>query len=148
MPTLVTPQFVTSTEGVYLTLSDSSKLIDAMSSWWAAAFGHGHPKLKEAAHQQIETMSHVMFGGLTHSPAIELARKLISITDNGLEKVFFRLGICSRRSVDEDGLSISARHRSSRAPSPAHMAGRLSRRYFCHHERVRPKRRYALDVGR
>lgn len=89
MPTLVTPQFVTSTEGVYLTLSDSSKLIDAMSSWWAAAFGHGHPKLKEAAHQQIETMSHVMFGGLTHSPAIELARKLISITDNGLEKVFF-----------------------------------------------------------
>lgn len=89
MPTLVTPQFVTSTEGVYLTLSDSSKLIDAMSSWWAAAFGHGHPKLKEAAHQQIETMSHVMFGGLTHSPAVELARKLISITDNGLEKVFF-----------------------------------------------------------
>ncbi|KEX87502.1 Adenosylmethionine-8-amino-7-oxononanoate aminotransferase [Corynebacterium pseudotuberculosis] len=89
MPTPVTPQFVTSTEGVYLTLSDGSKLIDAMSSWWAAAFGHGHPKLKEAAHQQIETMSHVMFGGLTHSPAIELARKLISITDNGLGKVFF-----------------------------------------------------------
>ncbi|ALP33644.1 adenosylmethionine--8-amino-7-oxononanoate transaminase [Corynebacterium pseudotuberculosis] len=89
MPTPVTPQFVTSAEGVYLTLSDDSKLIDAMSSWWAAAFGHGHPKLKEAAHQQIETMSHVMFGGLTHSPAIELARKLISITDNGLEKVFF-----------------------------------------------------------
>lgn len=89
MPAPIAPQLVTSTEGVYLTLSDGSKLIDAMSSWWAAAFGHGHPKLKEAAHQQIETMSHVMFGGITHSPAIDLAQKLVSITDEGLEKVFF-----------------------------------------------------------
>lgn len=65
------------------------ELIDGMSSWWAAAFGHGNAKLKEAAQQQIETMSHVMFGGITHEPAVALATQLIDMTPAGLNKVFF-----------------------------------------------------------
>ncbi len=79
---------VASTEGVYLHLSSGEKLIDGMSSWWSSIHGYGHPALNSAAHQQIDTMSHVMFGGLTHEPAIELAKKLTAITPEGLDKVF------------------------------------------------------------
>ncbi|EPJ49837.1 MAG: adenosylmethionine--8-amino-7-oxononanoate transaminase (DAPA aminotransferase) [Osedax symbiont Rs2] len=79
---------VASTEGVYLHLSNGEKLIDGMSSWWSSIHGYGHPLLNKAAHQQIDTMSHVMFGGLTHEPAIQLAQKLTAITPAGLDKVF------------------------------------------------------------
>ncbi|MEH6444068.1 MAG: adenosylmethionine--8-amino-7-oxononanoate transaminase [Oceanospirillaceae bacterium] len=79
---------VAATQGVYLHLSTGEKLIDGMSSWWSTIHGYGHPKLNEAAHHQIDTMSHVMFGGLTHEPAIELAKKLIDITPQGLDKIF------------------------------------------------------------
>ncbi|MBP3087561.1 adenosylmethionine--8-amino-7-oxononanoate transaminase [Corynebacterium sp. sy017] len=88
-PAKVDPLFVHAASGVYLQLSDGTQLIDAMSSWWAAAHGHSHPHLVAAAHQQIDQMSHVMFGGLTHRPAIELAQKLIELTDSALTKVFF-----------------------------------------------------------
>ena len=80
---------VSSAQGVRLTLADGREIIDGMSSWWSAIHGYNHPRLNQAAKQQIDNMSHVMFGGLTHSPAIELARKLISITAEPLQKVFF-----------------------------------------------------------
>ena len=80
---------VSSARGVRLTLADGREIIDGMSSWWSAIHGYNHPRLNQAAKQQIDNMSHVMFGGLTHSPAIELARKLISITAEPLQKVFF-----------------------------------------------------------
>lgn len=73
-------------EGVYLDTSEG-RLIDGMSSWWAAAHGHRHPALVAAAKRQIDTLEHVMFGGLTHQPAVELARKLVHLT--GLERVFY-----------------------------------------------------------
>lgn len=73
-------------EGVYLSTTEG-KLIDAMSSWWAAAHGHRHPAIVEAAKKQIDTMEHVMFGGLTHEPAVQLARKLVQLT--GLQRVFY-----------------------------------------------------------
>lgn len=88
-PAKVDPVPVASAEGAYLTLADGRRLIDGMSSWWAAAHGHGHPALKQAAHEQIERMSHVMFGGLTHEPAVRLAEKLIGMADEPLQKVFF-----------------------------------------------------------
>lgn len=88
-PAPVNPLPVASAEGVYLTLTDGRRLIDAMSSWWAASFGHGHSALKQAAHEQIEQMSHVMFGGLTHAPAVRLAAKLVELSDDPLQKVFF-----------------------------------------------------------
>ena len=80
---------VSSARGVRLTLADGREIIDGMSSWWSAIHGYNHPRLNQAAKLQIDNMSHVMFGGLTHSPAIELARKLISITAEPLQKVFF-----------------------------------------------------------
>ncbi|MGJ0181876.1 adenosylmethionine--8-amino-7-oxononanoate transaminase [Corynebacterium glyciniphilum] len=68
---------VASTSGTRLHLADGREVIDGMSSWWAACHGHGHPHLQAAAHRQVDRMSHVMFGGLTHQPAAELAERLI-----------------------------------------------------------------------
>ncbi|HCT13556.1 MAG TPA: adenosylmethionine--8-amino-7-oxononanoate transaminase [Corynebacterium nuruki] len=71
---------VAAADGVYLTLDDGRVLIDAMSSWWAAAHGHRHPDLVAAAHRQLDILPHVMFGGLTHTPAVELTRRLLALT--------------------------------------------------------------------
>lgn len=79
---------VVSAEGVRLTLSDGRELIDGMASWWSVIHGYNNPVLNEAAHSQIDKMSHVMFGGLTHEPAIELSRKLVEMTPEPLDKVF------------------------------------------------------------
>ena len=79
---------VASAKGVRLTLDDGRELIDGMASWWSVIHGYNHPVLNAAAHQQIDTMPHVMFGGLTHEPAIELSRKLVAMAPGALEKVF------------------------------------------------------------
>ncbi|MAJ87709.1 MAG: adenosylmethionine--8-amino-7-oxononanoate transaminase [Cellvibrionales bacterium TMED148] len=79
---------VTSADGVYLRLSDGRSLIDGMSSWWCAIHGYNHPALNAAAKGQIDLMSHVMFGGITHKPAVVLCEKLASISPPGLNKVF------------------------------------------------------------
>jgi adenosylmethionine-8-amino-7-oxononanoate aminotransferase len=76
-------------DGVRLRLADGRELVDGMSSWWCAIHGYNHQVLNEALFQQASCMAHVMFGGLTHSPAIELARKLVELTPAPLEKVFF-----------------------------------------------------------
>lgn len=83
------PRPVSHTDGVYLFLEDGARLIDGMSSWWAAAHGHSHPKLVSAAKQQIDRMSHVMFGGLTHEPAVRLADALLTLAPSHFSKVFF-----------------------------------------------------------
>ncbi len=79
---------VASAQGVELTLSDGRKLIDGMSSWWSAIHGYNHPVLNAAATSQLNNMSHVMFGGLTHEPAARLAQQLVEITPAGLDRVF------------------------------------------------------------
>lgn len=79
---------VDSAEGVYLTLKDGTQLIDGMSSWWAAIHGYNVPALNHAMTEQLGKMSHVMFGGITHTPAIELCKKLVEMTPSGLECVF------------------------------------------------------------
>ncbi|QEM70133.1 adenosylmethionine--8-amino-7-oxononanoate transaminase [Geobacter sp. FeAm09] len=76
-------------DGVHLQLLDGRRLIDGMSSWWSAIHGYNHPALNAAMTAQIGRMSHVMFGGLTHEPAVELARLLLGIVPDGLEHVFF-----------------------------------------------------------
>ncbi len=80
---------VESASGVEIRLADGRVLLDGMSSWWAAIHGYNHPELNKAVENQIKSMSHVMFGGLTHKPAIELAQKLIEITPDGLDWVFY-----------------------------------------------------------
>ena len=80
---------VESAHGVRIVLSDGRELIDGMSSWWCAIHGYNHPALNAAAQAQLQKTAHVMFGGLTHEPAIELARTLIDITPDGLQHVFF-----------------------------------------------------------
>ena len=79
---------VVSASGVRLKLQDGRELIDGMSSWWCTVHGYNHPVLNAALNEQAERVSHVMFGGLTHGPAIELARRLVALTPDGLEKVF------------------------------------------------------------
>ncbi|MDT8441426.1 MAG: adenosylmethionine--8-amino-7-oxononanoate transaminase [Desulfuromonadales bacterium] len=75
--------------GVRLTLEDGRELIDGMASWWSVIHGYNHPVLNAAATRQLERMAHVMFGGLTHRPAAELAERLVRIAPPGLDRVFF-----------------------------------------------------------
>jgi adenosylmethionine-8-amino-7-oxononanoate aminotransferase len=82
-------RLVTSAKGVRLRLSDGREVVDAMSSWWCAIHGYRHPALDAAARAQLDSMSHVMFGGLTHEPAIRLAQRLIELTPPPLQHVFF-----------------------------------------------------------
>jgi adenosylmethionine-8-amino-7-oxononanoate aminotransferase len=82
-------QLVQSAGGVRIRLHDGRELIDGMSSWWAAIHGYNHPVLNKALKEQNDTMAHVMFGGLTHAPAIGLAERLIRITPENLDRIFF-----------------------------------------------------------
>ena len=84
-----------SAKGVRIRLEDGRELIDGMSSWWCAIHGYGHPELDRAVREQTERVAHLMFGGLTHQPAVELARLLVKLTPAPLDKVF----LCDSGSV-------------------------------------------------
>ena len=80
---------VESASGVRLKLADGRELIDGMSSWWCAIHGYNHPVINQAVKVQLDKMSHVMFGGLTHQPAVMLAEQLVALTPEPLQSVFF-----------------------------------------------------------
>lgn len=80
---------VVSAQGVRIKLADGRELVDGMSSWWCAIHGYNHPQLNQAITDQMQQMSHVMFGGLTHPAAVELAQTLVEITPSDLQSVFF-----------------------------------------------------------
>ena len=96
MPGRTAPLVVESAAGVRLRLAGSgTELVDGMSSWWAAIHGYRHPALDAAAADQLGRMSHVMFGGLTHEPAVRLCERLVTLAPPGLEHVF----LCDSGSV-------------------------------------------------
>lgn len=88
VPAAHPPYLVDSAAGARIRLADGRELVDGMSSWWAAIHGYRHPVLDAAVREQLDRMSHVMFGGLTHEPAVQLARNLVEIAPSGLDKVF------------------------------------------------------------
>ncbi|GAA3840643.1 adenosylmethionine--8-amino-7-oxononanoate transaminase [Saccharothrix violaceirubra] len=95
MPGTLEPLVVSSASGVRLRLDDGRELVDGMASWWSAIHGYRHPVLDAAITDQLGRMSHVMFGGLTHEPAVALATRLVEITPEPLQHVF----LCDSGSV-------------------------------------------------
>jgi adenosylmethionine-8-amino-7-oxononanoate aminotransferase len=89
MKTADKPYHVVSAENVFIELSDGKRLIDGISSWWCMIHGHRHPELNDAIIKQLAKAPHIMLGGLTHGPALNLAEKLIDITPDGLNHVFY-----------------------------------------------------------
>ena len=88
LPAPLAPLPVVGAQGVRLELADGRELIDGMASWWCAIHGYRHPVLDAAVHEQLGRMAHVMFGGLTHEPAIRLVERLTELAPAGLERVF------------------------------------------------------------
>lgn len=86
---------VTAAEGVRIRLADGRELIDGMSSWWAVIHGYNHPELTQVLKEQADSLCHVMFGGITHQPAVSLGRKLVQMSPPGLDRVF----LCDSGSV-------------------------------------------------
>jgi adenosylmethionine-8-amino-7-oxononanoate aminotransferase len=111
MPSSEPRYLVTGSEGVYLELADGRRLIDGVSSWWTAILGHRRPELIRAAQTQLERLPHVMFGGLTHEPALGLAQDLLAIVPPGLEHVFF----CDSGSVSvEVAMKMAVQYQAAR----------------------------------
>jgi adenosylmethionine---8-amino-7-oxononanoate aminotransferase len=102
MPATNAPVPVSAAAGIRLHLADGREVIDGMSSWWAAIHGYRHPVLDDAVRSQLDRMAHVMFGGLTHAPAVELAELLVDIAPAGLEHVFL---------ADSGSVSVEVAHK-------------------------------------
>ena len=85
----VPPLHIERGEGIYLVDKDGKRYMDVISSWWVNLFGHNHPRLNKALIDQAGRMAHVLFAGVTHTPAIDLAESLVKLTPPNLTRVFF-----------------------------------------------------------
>ena len=147
LPASSAPLPVVSASGVRLRLADGRELVDAMSSWWTAIWGYRHPVLDAAVRRQLDSMAHVMFGGLTHAPAIELAQRLAAMAPAGLDHVFFAdtgsvsVEVAMKTCVQYQGNTGPAR--ADQVPGPGR---RLPRRHPGGDVGVRPGGRDAPPV--
>ncbi|GAA4686636.1 adenosylmethionine--8-amino-7-oxononanoate transaminase [Phytohabitans rumicis] len=117
MPGVSEPLVVDSASGVRIRLADGRELVDGMASWWAAIHGYRHPVLDAAVTDQVGRMSHVMFGGLTHEPAVALAKTLVDVSPAGLEHVF----LCDSGSVSvEVAVKMALQYQRSRGRPEKH----------------------------
>ena len=117
---------VASAKGVRIKLADGKELIDGMASWWSVIHGYNHPRLNQALHQQSQKMSHVMFGGLTHEPAINLAAQLVELAPPGLNKVF----LADSGSVSvEVAIKMAIQYQHARGKAQKHKLLALKRGY-------------------
>ncbi len=114
-PAALDPIVVDHAHGVRLGLADGREVVDAMSSWWSAIHGYHHAVLDEAVNRQIGDMAHVMFGGITHRPAVDLAQTLCRITPPGLDRVFFS---DSGSIAVEVAIKMALQHSLARHASP------------------------------
>ncbi len=89
MKTAAPSPAVVRTHGCHIELADGRKLVDGIASWWTACHGYNHPHIAQAVREQLDTMPHVMFGGLVHEPALTLAKRLAGLLGPGLDRVFF-----------------------------------------------------------
>jgi len=119
IPNAVPTHLVESADKVYLNLEGGKRVIDGMSSWWSMIHGYNNPALNQAIKTQIQSVSHVMFGGLTHQPAIDLCQLLIQITPKGLDKVFL-----------SDSGSVSVEISLKMALQYWHNKGRMDKTHF------------------
>jgi adenosylmethionine---8-amino-7-oxononanoate aminotransferase len=110
---------VESAKGVRIRLQDGRELIDGMASWWCVIHGYNHPVINHAIEQQLHKMSHVMFGGLTHEPAVTLAEKLVAMTPDSLQCVFF-----------SDSGSVAVEVALKMAVQYWHAKGQVSKQHF------------------
>ncbi|MFT8931489.1 MAG: adenosylmethionine--8-amino-7-oxononanoate transaminase [Acetobacter syzygii] len=89
MKTASAPLAAQNTHGSHITLTDERTLVDGVAAWWTACHGYNHPYIRQAVTKQLETMPHVMFGGMVHEPALRLASRLCALLPGDLERVFF-----------------------------------------------------------
>ena len=124
MKTATPPLPVVRSHGSRLELADGRSLIDGVASWWTACHGYNHPHIAQAVRAQLDVMPHVMFGGLTHEPALTLARRLAALLGPGLDRVFYGFRLGGGGSGHEDGAAILAQPGRARArPLPGVQGG-------------------------
>lgn len=139
---------VDSASGVRLHLVDGREIIDGMSSWWCMIHGYGNKRLNDAAARQMDKVSHVMFGGITHQPAIDLGKELLKVAPPSMHNIFYAdsgsvaVEVAMKMAV-QAAISASGSHKKDKF---CHNTQRISWRHLECHECVRPRDRYARSI--